>query len=214
MVISLTDTEGLYDCDPRVHEGARLIPMVQRIDSKLLACASGSPGAVGTGGMLSKLNAAKKCMASGIPMIIAPGKERDVLLRLFAGEQLGTFFPPRERLYQGRKVWLANLPKPAGDLILDPGAVVALQKRGRSLLPIGIRGVRGTFGVGAPVRCSDEHGTVVGIGLSNYKSSEIERIKGLHSEEIEPAIGYKYADEVIHRNNFVLLDEDLSSESE
>ena len=214
MVISLTDTEGLYDCDPRVHEGARLIPMVQRIDSKLLACASGSPGAVGTGGMLSKLNAAKKCMASGIPMIIAPGKERDVLLRLFAGEPLGTFFPPRERLYQGRKVWLANLPKPAGDLILDPGAVVALQKRGRSLLPIGIRGVRGTFGVGAPVRCSDEHGTVVGIGLSNYKSSEVERIKGLHSEEIEPAIGYKYADEVIHRNNFVLIDEDLSSESE
>lgn len=204
LVINLTDTEGLYDCDPRIYPSASLIPVVHRVDSKLLACATPSPGAVGTGGMLSKLSAARKCLASGIPMIIAPGRERDVLLRLFQGENLGTLFLPRERVYQGRKLWLANLPKPAGDLILDKGAVAALQKHGKSLLPIGVREVRGAFGIGAPVRCLDESGNVIGVGLSNYKSTEIDQIVGRHSEEIEQIIGYKHSDEVIHRNNFVL----------
>jgi len=207
LVINLTDTEGLYDCDPRMNSAARLIPMVTRVDAKVIACATPAAGAVGTGGMLSKLNAARKCLASGIPMVIAPGRERDVLLRLFAGEQLGTLFLPNERAYQGKKVWLASLSKPAGDLTLDEGAVTALQERGRSLLPIGIREVRGTFGIGAPVRCIDRQGNVIGIGLTNYKSSEIENIKGRHSEEIEGLIGYKHSDEVIHRDNFVLISE-------
>lgn len=207
LVVNLTDIEGLYDCDPRLNASANLIPSVSRVDAKLLACATPAPGAVGTGGMFSKLNAARKCLASGIPMVIAPGKQRDVLLRLFSGESIGTLFVPKERAYQGKKVWLANLPKPAGDLTLDEGAVTALQKRGRSLLPIGIREVRGTFGVGAPVRCMDKEGNIIGIGLTNYKSSEIEDIKGRHSEEIEQLIGYKHSDEVIHRNNFVLFGE-------
>jgi glutamate 5-kinase len=116
-------------------------------------------------------------------------------------------FVPRERAYSGKKVWLANLPKPAGELTLDDGAVTALIKRGRSLLPIGVREVRGVFGVGAPVRCLDRDGNVIGIGLTNYKSTEIENIKGRHSEEIEKIIGYKHSDEVIHRNNFVLISE-------
>jgi glutamate 5-kinase len=207
LVIILTDTAGLYDCDPRFHEEARLIPLVQRIDSKLTACATPTPGSVGTGGMLSKINAAKKCLASGIPMIIAPGKERDVLLRIFAGEPLGTFFLPRKRLYHGKKLWLANLPKPVGELVLDQGAVTALQKRGKSLLPIGVREVRGTFGVGSPVRCLNEAGGVIGVGLSNYRSAEVALIKGRHTEEIENLLGYKHSDEVIHRNNFVLTGE-------
>jgi glutamate 5-kinase len=140
-------------------------------------------------------------------MVIAPGKERDVLLRLFAGETLGTLFIPQERLYHGRKIWLANLSKPAGDVILDEGAALALRKGGKSLLPIGIREIRGNFGVGAPIRCLDQAGSAIGVGLSNYKSSEIELIKGRHSEDIERLIGYKHSDEVIHRNNFVLADE-------
>lgn len=212
LVINLTDTQGLYDCDPRLNASARLIPVVHRVDAKVLACATPQPGAVGTGGMLSKINAARKCLASGIPMVIAPGKERDILLRLFDGEALGTLFLPRKRLYQGKKLWLANLPKPAGDLILDEGAVLALQKRGKSLLPIGVREVRGTFGVGAPVRCLDAAGAVVGIGLSNYKSGEIQQIKGHHTEEIEGIIGYRHSDEVIHRNNFVLSGESMEEE--
>jgi glutamate 5-kinase len=209
LVVNLTDTEGLYDCDPRTHSSARLIPVVHRVDAKLLACATPLPGTVGTGGMLSKINAGRKCLASGIPMIIAPGRERDVLLRLFDGEMLGTLFLPRRRIYYGKKMWLANLPKPSGDLILDDGAVTALQRRGKSLLPIGIVDIRGSFGVGAPVRCLDKAGNVVGIGLSNYKASEIEQIKGHRSDEIELIIGYKHSDEVIHRNNFVLADEPI-----
>lgn len=211
LVINLTDTRGLYDCDPRLNASARLISVVNRVDAKLLACATPQPGAVGTGGMLSKINAAKKCLASGIPMIIAPGKERDILLRLFEGDETGTLFLPRKRFYHGRKLWLANVPKPAGNLVLDEGAVTALQKRGTSLLPIGVREVRGTFGLGSPVRCLDERGNVVGIGLSNYKSSEIERIKGHHTDEIEQLIGYKHSDEVIHRNNFVLAGESIEA---
>jgi glutamate 5-kinase len=207
LVINLTDTEGLYDRDPRMHSSAKLIPIVYRVDTKILACAAPAPGTVGTGGMLSKLNAARKCLALGIPMIVAAGKQRDVLLRLFDDEELGTIFLPRERAYSGKKVWLANLPKPAGELTLDDGAVAALLKRGRSLLPIGVREVRGVFGVGAPVRCIDKDGNVIGIGLTNYKSSEIDDIKGRHSEEIETLIGYKHSDEVIHRDNFVLTNE-------
>jgi glutamate 5-kinase len=140
-------------------------------------------------------------------MIIAPGRERDVLLRIFAGEALGTLFLPRKRLYHGKKLWLASLPKPVGELILDEGAVVALRKHGKSLLPIGVREVRGSFGVGAPVRCLNEAGEVIGVGLSNYKSLEIDLIRGHHTEEIESLVGYKHSDEVIHRNNFVLTGE-------
>jgi glutamate 5-kinase len=209
LVINLTDIDGLYDCDPRLNDKATLISKVNRVDAKILACATPKPGSVGTGGMLSKLNAARKCLASGIAMIIAPGKQRDVLLRLFDNEELGTLFLPRERAYSGKKVWLANLPKPAGELTLDDGAVTALINRGRSLLPIGVKEVRGTFGVGAPVRCIDKEGKVIGIGLTNYKSNEIENIKGCHSEDIEKLIGYKHSDEVIHRDNFVLIGETL-----
>jgi glutamate 5-kinase len=209
LVINLTDTDGLYDRDPRLYASAKLIPVVYRVDTKILACAAPEPGAVGTGGMLSKLNAARKCLAFGISTIIAPGKQRDILLRLFDGEELGTLFLPRERTYSGKKVWLANLPKPAGELTLDDGAVAALTKKGRSLLPIGVREVRGVFGVGAPVRCIDKNGNVIGIGLTNYKSAEIDNIKGRHSEEIEKIIGYRHSDEVIHRDNFVLMSDTL-----
>ncbi|MGC9196469.1 MAG: glutamate 5-kinase [Syntrophobacteraceae bacterium] len=204
LVINLTDIEGLYDCNPRSNPSARLIPLVNRIDRAILACAAPESGEVGTGGMLSKVNAARKCLALGIPMIIAPGKQRDVLLRLFDGQELGTMFVPKERSWSGKKVWLANLPKPSGEITLDEGAVDALVARGRSLLPIGIREVRGVFGIGAPVRCIDKSGNLIGIGLTNYKSTEIENIKGRHSDEIESLIGYKHSDEVIHRDNFVL----------
>jgi glutamate 5-kinase len=207
IVVNLTDTEGLYDCDPRTHPSAQLIPVVRRVDSRVLSCATPRAGIVGTGGMLSKVSAARKCLASGVAMIIGPGRERDVLLRLFQGESIGTLFMPHERQYHGMKLWLANLPKPAGDLQLDAGAVAALQRRGKSLLPIGVCRVIGTFGVGAAVRCLDEKGDLVGVGLTNYKSSEIELIRGHRSEEIESIIGYKHSDEVIHRNNFVLMGE-------
>lgn len=208
LVVILTDTEGLYDHDPRESPSAKLITEIHKVDRRVLACASSQTSSTGTGGMLSKLLAARKSLAIGVPLVIAPGRERDVLLRLTKGECLGTLFVPDRRLYQGRKVWLAHVPHPAGDLVLDDGAVDAITHKGKSLLPAGILEVHGTFGMGAPVRCLDISGKVIAIGLSNYKSSEIEKIKGRHTSEIEAVLGYRHSDEVIHRNNLALVFEE------
>ncbi|MCX7823887.1 MAG: glutamate 5-kinase [Syntrophobacterales bacterium] len=208
LIVVLTDIAGLYDHDPREHPSAKLIPEVHRVDRQILSCASSQTSSTGTGGMISKLMAAKKSLAIGIPLIIAPGRERDVLLRLMQGECLGTLFVPDKKLYQGRKVWLAHVPHPAGDLIIDGGAVEAIVHKGKSLLPAGILEVRGTFGMGAPVRCLDTSGQVIAVGLSNYRASEIEKIKGCHTSEIESILGYKHSDEVIHRNNLALVFEE------
>jgi glutamate 5-kinase len=215
LIIILTDTEGLYDKDPRTCRSAKLITEVHKVDRRILSCASSQTSSTGTGGMLSKLLAAKKSLSIGIPLIIAPGRERDVLIRLIQGECLGTLFMPDKKLYQGRKVWLAHIPHPSGDLVLDDGAVDAIVHKGKSLLPAGILEVRGTFGVGAPVRCLDSSGRVIAIGLSNYKSSEIEKIKGCHTAEIDKILGYRHSDEVIHRNNLALIfDEDMPESGE
>lgn len=208
LVVILTDTAGLYDRDPKENPSARLITEIHRVDRRVLSCASSQTSSTGTGGMVSKLLAAKKSLSIGIPLVIAPGRERDVLLRLTKGECLGTLFIPDKKLYQGRKVWLAHVPHPAGDLILDDGAVDAIVRKGKSLLPAGILEVRGTFGMGAPVRCLDVSGKLIAVGLSNYKSSEIEKIKGCHTSEIESILGYKHSDEVIHRNNLALVFEE------
>ncbi len=212
LIIILTDIEGLYDKDPKEDPSARLIHEVHKIDKNILSLASSKTSSVGTGGMISKLMAAKKALSIGIPMIIAPGKERDVILKIFEGERLGTLFMPDRRLYRGRKAWLAHLPHPAGELVIDKGAEDAIARKGKSLLPAGILEVRGNFGVGAPVKCVSIDGRLIAIGLSNYKSSEIERIKGCHTSEIEAIIGYKHSDEVIHRNNLALIFEDESFE--
>jgi glutamate 5-kinase len=214
LIVILTDIAGLYDHDPKTYPSAQLITEVHKVDRRVLSCASSQTSSTGTGGMVSKLLAAKKSLAIGIPLIIAPGRERDVLLRLVRGECLGTLFVPERRFYQGRKVWLANVPHPSGDLVLDDGAVDAIVHKGKSLLPAGILEVRGTFGMGAPVRCVDTAGRVIAIGLSNYKSSEIEKIKGCHTSEIESILGYKHSDEVIHRNNLALVFEEEFSEAE
>ncbi len=200
LIVILTDTEGLYDCDPRRNPQARLITELHRVDRHVLSCASERTSAPGTGGMVSKLMAAKRALSIGIPLIIAPGRERDVLMRIIGGETVGTLFLPDRRLYQGRKVWLAHLPHPSGELVLDDGAVKAIVEKGKSLLPAGVRDVRGTFGVGSPVRCVDKEGRTIAIGLSNYK--------GHHSSEVERLIGYKHSDEVIHRNNLALVAEE------
>ncbi len=206
LIINLTDIQGLFDSDPRDNPEARLISTVHRVDENLLACASNQCTELGTGGMVSKLLAARKAMSIGIPMIIAPGKKRDVILDIFSGEDIGTLFVPHGRLYYGKKVWLAHLPYPSGDLIIDSGAVKALVEQGKSLLPVGIKEVRGIFDEGAPVRCIDEEtGNVIAIGLTNYKSIEIEKIKGHHTRDIEKLLGYKHYDEIIHRNNLALL---------
>jgi len=204
LLVVLTDKDGLYDSDPREDEGASVIPLVHRIDREVESFASGGPGDLGTGGMISKVLAAKKVTTAGVPMIIGNGRNRYIIKQIFDGEEVGTLFLPAERRLSGKKQWIAHTVKPQGDIILDGGATEAVRSRGKSLLSTGIVVVKGKFGVGAPVRCLSNEHEVIGIGLVNYSAAEIEKIKGVRSNKIEEILGYKHSDEVIHRDNFVL----------
>ena len=214
LLVALTDMDGLYDSDPRENLNASIIHTVHRIDKKVEGFAGDRPGGgYGTGGMLSKLMAAKKVAAAGVPMIIGNGRNRYILKQIFDGEEVGTLFLPAERRLPSKKQWIAHTLKPQGEVILDAGAAEALKLRGKSLLSTGIVGVRGKFEVGAPVRCLSSEEEVIGIGLVNYSAEEIEKIKGVRSHKIEEILGYKHSDEVIHRDNFV-LSETVAAEGE
>lgn len=204
LLVALTDMDGLYDSDPRENREAKIIPVVHRIDREVESFAGDRPGVLGTGGMLSKLMAAKKVTAAGVPMIIGNGRSRYILKQIFDGEEVGTLFLPAERRLPSKKQWIAHTLTPQGEVILDAGAAKALRLRGKSLLSTGIVAVRGKFEVGAPVRCLSSEDEVIGIGLVNYGADEIEKIMGVRSHRIEEILGYKHSDEVIHRDNFVL----------
>jgi glutamate 5-kinase len=204
LLVALMDMDGLYDSDPRENHDAKIVSVVHRIDKEVESFAGGRPGGFGTGGMLSKLMAAKKVTAAGVPMIIGNGRNRYVLKQIFDGEGVGTLFLPAERRLPSKKQWIAHTLKPQGEVILDAGAAKALKRKGKSLLSTGIVEVRGRFEVGAPVRCLSSGEEVIGIGLVNYGAEEIEKIKGVRSNRIEEVLGYKHSDEVIHRDNFVL----------
>jgi glutamate 5-kinase len=204
LLINLTDIDGLYTKDPRVFPEAGLISIVSTIGKDIEKWASDIPGALGTGGMSSKIKAARKVTAAGIPMIIAKGLKSDILLRLFAGEKHGTFFIPKHGRLASRKCWIAFTLKPAGSLLIDHGAANALIKLGKSLLPSGIVAVEGEFGVGAPVACITEDRKMIGTGLVNYSSVDIRLIKGLKTSQIGKQLGSKPYDEVIHRDNLAI----------
>jgi glutamate 5-kinase len=206
LLINLTDIEGLFDCDPRKHPHARLISVVDAVTPETEQLASDLPGVLGTGGMLSKIKAARKVTHAGIPMIIARGERPNVLLDLFAGHELGTYFAPRAHKMSSRKCWLSYNLKAQGALIIDQGAARAIAHRGKSLLPSGIQDVDGDFSVGAPVAFQTNGGQPLGIGLVNYTASEIRAIKGLQTSQIEQVLGQKAYDEVIHRDNLALKD--------
>lgn len=202
----LTDIDGLYDKDPRQFSDACLIPKVGKIKKEIEESASNMPGSLGTGGMLSKILAAQKVTSAGIPMIVARGNTDNVLLRLFAGEELGSYFVPKEGKMASRKCWIAHTLAPKGSIIIDEGAVRAVQQNGKSLLPIGIVAVEGNFKEGAAVDFKTSDNTVIGVGLVNYSSSDINLIKGLKTSQIKACLGGKHYDEIIHRNNLVLKD--------
>ncbi len=206
LVFILTDIEGLYDKDPRkfLHE-ATLIEKVTSFDSTIDSYADSIPGTLGTGGMFSKIQAAKKLTSSGIPMIIARGDAPDVLLRLFDNPNaLGTYFVPKAKKLSSRKCWILHTLKPLGTLVLDKGACQAVMKNGKSLLPSGIVAVQGTFFPGAPVALQGENSSPFAVGLVNYSSSDIELIKGLQSSQVASCLGNLDYDEVIHRDNLVI----------
>ena len=207
ILINLTDIDGLYDKDPRVCPDARLIPRVATYSRSIEKYAGDIPGALGTGGMLSKIKAARKVTASGIPMVIAKGYRPDILIRLAAGEPHGTFFVPREQKLTRKKCWIGYTVNPQGTLKVDAGAARALMNNGKSLLPSGIFDVRGQFPVGAAVAVITEERQLIGNGLVNYSAEEIRTIMGLKTSQIKARLGQKTYDEVIHRDNLVITGE-------
>ena len=204
VLINLTDIDGLYSKDPRTCPEAELIPIVSNISKETEKLAGDIPGALGTGGMISKIKAARKVNSAGVPMVIARGDLPNILLKLFAGQKHGTYFIPKNQKLASRKCWIAFSLKPKGTLKIDEGAVKALLKKGKSLLPSGIIAVQGDFGVGAPVEFQNRDNESVGIGLVNYSSTEIQKIRGLKSNHIKQVLGHKSYDEVIHRDNLAI----------
>ncbi len=207
LLILLSDIEALYDADPRTHPTARPIPYVERVDAQVLQMAGDSPNQVGTGGMRSKLLAAQKAQAAGVPTLLLPGTRPQSIAEALRGEPVGTLFAGGSRRYSGKKLWLYQLPKPQGEIVVDAGASGALRQGGASLLPAGILEVRGQFGVGEAVRCLDEKGNLIGVGLVNYSATELKRIRRRQTKDIEAILGYKNTDEAIHRDYFALVSE-------
>ena len=203
-LIILTDQPGLYDRDPREFPDARLIRTGQAGDPSLLECA-GPGGTLGRGGMLTKLKAAETAAKSGTETVICSGLEAGVLLKIAAGEQTGTLLGVARSPLAARKQWLAGHKRPAGVLVLDDGACKVLAERGSSLLAVGVVSVQGEFNRGEIVSCTDRDGKEVARGLVNYDAGETRRIMGKSSDRIEELLGYVDDEELIHRDNMVVL---------
>jgi glutamate 5-kinase len=157
------------------------------------------------GGMISKIQAAQKASCFGIPTVVARGTQDGILRQILKGKEIGTLILPKQEALSSRKHWIAFNPKPKGDVIVDDGAKKAIVQKGKSLLPSGVVKIKGAFGRGDLVTCLGSRGKEFARGLVNYSASELEKIKGLQSDHIEKALGYKYSDEVIHRDDLVVL---------
>jgi len=205
MFICLTDVDALYDSNPLTDRNAQPIYTVPEVTAEIEAMAGNSKSVLGTGGMQSKINAAKMVSAGGGSSFIGPGRQKDILNHLFSGEMIGTFFLPQKEKMQSRKRWIAYVLKPKGTVVLDNGACTAICKSGRSLLPSGILEVAGDFEIGDSVQCLNVDREVVAVGLINFSAEGVEKIKGLHSDQIRSILGHKESDEVMHRDNMVVL---------
>jgi glutamate 5-kinase len=205
LLILLTDQPGLFTADPRTDPQAQLIPEVRKIDETLKALAGGSVTGLGTGGMVTKLQAANTARHAGVDVVIAAGSEPNVIPRVAAGESLGTRFPALATRLESRKAWILAGPKPAGVLLVDDGAAQAVRNRGRSLLPAGIRGVEGDFQRGDTVLIVSLARRELARGIAAYNASDLRRLAGCRSDEIEERLGYVYGDVAVHRNDMILL---------
>ena len=206
LLVLLTDVDGLYTANPARDAGARKLDTVLAVTEEIERLAWARDSEVGVGGMVTKLQAAQKAAAAGIPMIIGSGREEGVLARALAGETVGTYFAPRADRLTARKRWIAFAVSPQGRLAVDAGALSALTQQGKSLLPSGLVGVEGEFAAGDVVAVIDESGRrEFARGLVNFDADELRRIRGAKTREIEGRLGYKAVDEVIHRDNLVIL---------
>lgn len=206
LLIALTDIEGLMDCDPRTNPDACLIPLVEEITPSIRELACGPASLVGRGGMQSKLEAATKAGMSGIPTVVARGKVPGIISRITEGEVCGTLILPAKERISSRKHWIRYNIEPEGSLTVDDGAVRAVLGHGKSLLPIGVTAVTGHFEHGAAVFIEDARGRRIAMGLCNYSSDEMEKIKSRQTPEIHWVLGFRRNDEAVHVDNMVLLD--------
>jgi glutamate 5-kinase len=205
LLVLLTDIDGLYTADPQHTPEAKLIPRVERIDTEIERLAGDTASSSGVGGMITKIEAAKLATASGVTVVIANGHKPDVLTQIALGENIGTIFPPRTSRLESKKRWMLSGLASKGKLVVDDGAVLALKKQNRSLLPAGVVGVDGEFQRGDVVDIFDSKGCQIGCGIPNYSSQDITKIKGAQSDTISSLLGYEYGTEIIHRNNMVLV---------
>jgi glutamate 5-kinase len=205
LLVILSDIDGLYTADPRLHPAAELIPVVEKITAEMERGAGDAQSPVGTGGMRSKILAAKKVGAYGVPLVIINGKKSGTLVSLFEGRDIGTVFLPKAERNRSRQHWIAYTACSAGGVVVDDGGREALVNKGKSLLPGGIVRVDGTFKAGDCVNCADGKGNIFARGLTKYSSDDVEKIKGLKTAQIVAVLGHKDYDEVIHRDDLVLL---------
>lgn len=205
LLLILSDVDGFYTADPRKDPQATLLFQVDKITAVIESMAWPSQSFTGRGGMVTKIQAAKKAGASGAMTIIANGKIPGIVMRVLAGDEIGTLFLPQRGRLASRKHWIAYTLKPKGEVVVDEGAREALISNGKSLLPKGIVEIKGKFGPGDAVTCLDAKGKEFARGVVNYSSEELKAIKGCYTTEIEKILGYKFYDEVIHRDNLVLL---------
>jgi glutamate 5-kinase len=203
-LVILTDQKGLFTADPRKDPSATLVAVAQAGDAELERMAGGAGSSIGRGGMLTKILAAKRAAGSGAATVIAWGREPDALIRLRAGEAIGTLLLPRTQKNQARKQWIADHLQMRGSVVVDAGAVAKLRDEGKSLLPIGMLSVEGDFSRGDVIAVRDAQGLEIARGLANYSSSEARLICRKPSSEFERLLGYAAESEMLHRDNLVL----------
>jgi len=203
LLVILTNTEGLFDKDPKLGEG-KLVEIVEEVNNSIVDMAGG-PGEAGSGGMTTKVLAAKRTAHMGVPTVIADGRREGVFTRVLNGDPVGTLFLPSAEKLASRKHWIAySSGRPRGTLVIDDGAAKALQKHKKSLLPAGVTEVLGDFEPGSMVRCMDASGREIARGVTCFSSDQIRMIMGRHSEEIESVLGTCPGEEVIHRDDLVI----------
>ena len=208
LLILLTDIDGFYNANPKINKDAKLIESIKKIDTNIKKLAEATPSKLGSGGMLSKIEAVDRATRLGIPVIIANGKKKDIVLKILNGEFFGTFFYPRKEKLKSRKYWLRYSTKSRGKIVIDDGAVKALTEKGKSLLPIGIIKVEGNFKEGDVIDILDKNLNLIGKGITYYSSDDLDKIKQSDSQKIKEILGYKFSDEAIHRNNLVVIDKE------
>ncbi len=205
LLVILSDVDGLYTVDPKLDSSAELVSVVEKITAEVDRAAGDARSPVGTGGMRSKIMAARKVAAYGTPMVIINGRKPGMLQALFSGGEVGTLFLPRAERQDSRKHWIAYTVSATGRVVVDEGGREALVNKGKSLLPGGVVKVEGSFRVGECVTCVDRSGRAFARGLVKYSSVDLDRIKGLKTSQIAAVLGHKDDDEVIHRDDMVVL---------